>query len=102
MDVYKVISPADEAELGRMLRAGSLTGAVLELTVQKQLDEFSLRRGVTNELVEMSFVPDTISLRRPTMIMGQVATQEALFEARLEATGEDELDKNNGLRLIVE
>lgn len=102
MDVYDVISPASEAELSETLRRAPLTGAALSLTVQGQLDEFSLRRGVANEPVEVSFMLDTISLDRPTMIMGRVATQKAMLNARLEATSGHERDEENRLRLIVE
>ena len=100
MKVYDITSPANEAELGQALRSMPLTGAVLKLTVERQLDEFSARREVS-EPEEMDFTPETIYTTRPTVILGSVAIRGMrVGEARIDAEDNGE-DSDNALSLTV-
>ena len=101
MNVYDIISPANEHELSEDLRARSLTARVLELTVKKTRDELSIRRGDVSDEEQLQFYIDTLHLDRPTAIMGKIAVAEVFRAARIDALDEHEDDSQNRLRLIV-
>ena len=101
MDMYEIISPANEHDLGEELRTKRLTARVLPLVVRRILDELSIRRGDEAAEEEMDFRVDALHLDRPTAIMGEVAVAGALRMARIDALGENEDDRQNKLQLVV-
>ena len=100
MKIYDITSPANEAELSRVLRSMPLTGAVLRLTVERQLDELSAaRRVVASD--EMDFMPETIHITRPMAILGSVTLGGVrVGEARIDAEDSDD-DNTNALTLTI-
>ena len=98
---FNVTSPANEYELGEALRGQSLTNRILELTVTREADELSVRRGTPTEPRSMWLSVEEIHLKRPTYILGRVAIDEVFHAARLEATTDEDDDRNNKLRLFV-
>lgn len=101
MRVYDIIKPANEQELSQELRSKPLANRVIQLTVKEVPDELSLRREDTPVEEEFAFRVDTLHLDRPTAVMGAIAVAEALRTARIDATGDNEDDRENKLKLIV-
>lgn len=99
---YNIIQPRNELELGEMLRANPLTDAVLRLIVLRgEGDDLSARRGDPVGQEELAFNVGLMALGRPTFINGTVQFGEELRPARIDATGTDSEDENNGLSLTV-
>lgn len=98
---YNITVPPNEEKLSIQLREQSLTGAVLELTVERINDDLFYRRnrdGVTPEKRE--FHVDSIDFERPTIIIGRVAVRGKIVGlGRIEATSSNDDDSQNKLKL---
>ncbi len=101
MDIFNIIAPPNEAELSRLLRAAPLTGAVLRLTVERQRDELSLRRGTPPAVEDFEFAVDTIYTTRPTAILGTIMVGETNKSGRIDAIGDGVEEEQNLLTLTV-
>ena len=101
--VYLVISPPTEKDLSELLRAKPLSDAEIPLIIQKNIenDDLAKRRGDIPKEEEVTFSPETISLTRPTMLIGQAAIRGAILFGRIEAESNDEEDSSPLLLTIV-
>lgn len=102
VEEYKIVEPPTEKGLGELLRSAPLSGVEIPLTVQKNIenDELAERRGDTPGEEKVVFLPEIISLGRPTMLMGEAAIRGEVLASRIEAEG-SEGDDSNTLKLIV-
>ena len=64
-------------------------------------DDLAKRRGDIPKEEEVTFSPETISLTRPTMLIGQAAIRGAILFGRIEAESNDEEDSSPLLLTIV-
>ena len=103
VEVYNIISPPTEKDLSELLRAKPLSDAEIPLTIQKNIenDDLAKRRGDIPKEEEVTFSPETISLTRPTMLIGQAAIRGAILFGRIEAESNDEEDGSPLLLTIV-
>ena len=101
MDIFNIISPPNEAELSRLLRSNPLTGAVLELTVIRQVDELTARRNNNPEPQALEFQVETIYTTRPTTILGSVAMDDIAKPGRIDAMDSSENEEQNHLTLTI-
>lgn len=102
MQVYDIIKPANEAELGKALRDQPLTGAVLRLTTERQLSELEKWNGVEPSTENLDFNVETIFTARPTAVLGRVAINGIMLgEGRINALSDSEDDEQNKLSLTI-
>lgn len=102
MEKYKVVSPANEQELSRILRTNKLTGLVLDLTVLRELDELSIRRGEVPEPTTIGFQLEEIHLNRPAFLFGMaMAGDDIIGPARIDVVGDNEDEESNDLELLI-